>query len=70
MRCINVEKEHNFFTEHSTKCKCGHTLLITEKKGYKLCRFCKRYVFATKEIEIKYRNKEALMKYRREHDRH
>lgn len=55
-----------FFTENSTKCKCGHTILITSKEGYRLCNWCHRYVFKNKEIEKKYRKEEFVKTLKRE----
>ena len=69
MRCIDIEKQHNFFTEHSVKCKCGHSILVSNKYGRVPCKWCGRFVFATKELELKYRNKEALLKYKREREK-
>lgn len=61
-----IEKSRQYFSEHATRCKCGHTMLIISKDGKKLCPYCKEFVFINKEAEIKYRNKEALIKARRE----
>ena len=61
-----IEKKARHFTEHSTKCKCGHTMLITTKDGKLLCKHCHEYAFINKKAELMYRNKEKLMKLRRE----
>ena len=61
-----IKAQSEFFTEHATRCKCGHTILITSKDGKELCRYCRKYVFVNKEAELKYRNKEALIKAKRE----
>ena len=61
-----MEKNAQFFSDNSTRCKCGHTMLIISKDGKKLCPYCKEFVFVNKEAEIKYRNKEALIRARRE----
>lgn len=61
-----MEKKAQFFTDNNTRCKCGHTMLIVSKDGKKLCSYCKEYVFINKEAEIKYRNKEALIRAKRE----
>ena len=68
MRIKEVEDRAKIFTDYSTKCKCGHTILITSKDGKALCTWCHNYVFANREARIKYRNKEALIKARRELD--
>lgn len=62
----NVEKQHQAFTTHSTRCKCGHSMLIATKDGKRLCRYCGEYVFINKEAELKFRNKEALIKAKKE----
>ena len=66
MRISEIEKRHEFITEHMTKCKCGHSVLITSKDGKELCNWCKRYVFASKEIEEKYRKEEFIKTLKRE----
>lgn len=66
MRLSDIEKQHQVFTEHRTKCQCGHTMLISSKDGKQLCRYCHRYVFVNKEAELKYRNKEQIAKLKKE----
>lgn len=58
-------EQHKYFTKHRTLCKCGHSVLVTEKKGYQLCNWCHNLVFINKEAELKYRNKEMLLKAKR-----
>lgn len=57
-----VELQAEYFTDHRTKCKCGHSVLITNKNGRKLCKWCNRFVFATPELKKEYQLKE--IKYR------
>ena len=66
MRISEIEKKHEFVTEHMTKCKCGHSLLITSKDGKQLCNWCKQYAFVNEEAEKKYREKELLNKLKGE----
>lgn len=66
MRISDIEKQHQAFTEHSTRCQCGHTMLIASKDGKKLCKHCHRYVFINKKAELMYRNKETLIKAKKE----
>lgn len=61
-----IEKKAQHFSEHRTKCKCGHSILIATKDGKKLCKWCHEYAFVNKEAEIRYRNKEALLKAKKE----
>ena len=63
-----IYKEHDLFTKYRTKCKCGHSILITSRDGKELCKWCNNYVFATPELEKKYRLKEVLNKIRRTKD--
>lgn len=58
MTIKEIEKQHKFYTEHRTLCKCGHSLLIYTKDGKAICKKCHRYVFANEEIERKYRREE------------
>lgn len=67
MNISEIEKQHKAFTDHMTKCpNCGHTMLIASKDGKKLCKNCHRYVFVNKKAELMYRNKEALIKVKKE----
>ena len=61
-----IDDEARYFTDNRVKCSCGHSLLITSKDGKALCKWCHHYAFISKEAEIRYRNKEALLKARRE----
>ena len=49
----------------SVKCKCGHNITINNAKGYKVCMWCKRLVFANEEIERNYRQDEFKKRMRR-----
>ena len=60
MKNSEIEKEHQYYTEHRVLCKCGHSMLVTSKDGKELCTFCGQYVFATPKLEFKYRIKEKL----------
>lgn len=63
-----IEKQARFYTDHRTKCKCGHAVLISSRDGKALCKWCRNYVFANKEIELKYRNKEQIERLKREYE--
>ena len=62
-------KEITRLYEEKTKfkcyCKCGHSLIIANKSGMKLCSHCKNLVFRDKETEFKFRLKQNLIKERR-----
>lgn len=47
-------------------CKCGHSITIWNKKGYIVCDWCGRLVFANEKIEKEYRQKETLYKLKKE----
>lgn len=49
----------------SYKCKCGHTVVITNKNGRALCSYCHNYVFKDKKTEFEYRMKENQFRERR-----
>ena len=61
-----IEKNAKHFTEHSTKCRCGHTMLIVSKDGKALCTHCHNYVFINEDVEKKYRLEEFKKTLRRE----
>lgn len=66
MNFKEMEKKAQVYSGYMTKCKCGHTMLIATKDGKKLCKWCHEYAFVNKEAELRYRNKEALMKIKKE----
>lgn len=53
-----IDEEYSHYSLNRKICKCGHSVLITSKDGKELCTHCNRYVFATPEIEKKYRKEE------------
>lgn len=61
-----IEKKAQYFSEHRTKCKCGHTMLITSKDGKDICRWCHNYAFINEDAERKYRQEEFKKTLRRE----
>lgn len=66
MKLSDVEKQAKFIVAHESKYKCGHTQLVSNRKGRAICKWCKNYIFVNKEAELKYRNKEMLIKAKRE----
>lgn len=49
----------------SYKCRCGHTVVITNKEGRAICSNCHKWVFKDKRTEFEYRIKENQIKERR-----
>ena len=47
------------------KCKCGHTVIISNQVDKALCSYCKKLVFKDKKSEFKYRLKENQLRERR-----
>lgn len=47
------------------KCKCGHTVIIANKKGMCICSHCRNLVFKDKETEFKYRLRQNIIKEKR-----
>ena len=50
---------------YRVKCKCGHTNTIINPKGYKLCSWCKNYVFLNPRVEFEYRTKQKINEEKR-----
>ena len=60
-----IDDEYSHYSLNRTICKCGHSVLITSKDGKELCTHCNRYVFATPELEKKYRKEEFIKTLKR-----
>lgn len=63
-----TDEEERLWEEKSkckVTCKCGHVSTILNKEGYKLCTWCRNYVFRNPQIEFEYRMKEKLIKEKR-----
>lgn len=48
-----IERLIKFECENTYKCKCGHSLVIYPKENKKLCRWCGKYVYKSKQDEFK-----------------
>lgn len=59
------DKTYDDLTKLTVKCKCGNSTTIANKKGYRVCRWCKNLVFADKHIEQQYRKDEFKKRLRR-----
>lgn len=55
-----MDRMFNECTNNTFKCKCGHSILITNKEKRKVCNYCGRLVFRSKKDEYFYRLKEIL----------
>ena len=67
-RWLTLKEEKRLYDSKQrfrTKCKCGHTVTILNKKGYIICSWCKNYVFINPKVEFDYRMKEKILKERR-----
>lgn len=53
-------RRFNEITNHTKKCKCGHSVLMNKGVDKVLCTWCKNYVFKDKKTEDLYRLKERL----------
>ena len=60
-----IEQIYQDKQKRSVKCKCGHTVVILDPKGYQICSWCRNYAFATPKIEFEYRMKEKILKEKR-----
>lgn len=60
-----MEIQSNQYVKASIKCKCGHPIVISNKKGVAECTWCHRNVYKDKATEFKYKMKEKLIKERR-----
>lgn len=49
-------------TKCTYKCKCGHSVVIANKRGIAECSHCRNLVFKNKKIEFEYRMKQNLIK--------
>ena len=56
----STERKESAIAQCKVKCKCGCVSLITSQRDWKICRWCGHKIYRTKEIEFKYKMKEAL----------
>jgi len=57
-----IAKRHNVASNNSVKCKCGHSIFITNRYNKVICRWCGELVFRTPKDEFEYRLKEKMKK--------
>lgn len=62
MNYINygITKKMKQATNHTVKCKCGHSLSISPLRDKKICSWCKHMVYRTKQIEFREKMKKLL----------
>lgn len=60
-----IQRLYEEKTKYKHYCKCGHSVIIANKKGMAICSHCRNLVFKDKETEFKYRLKEKLFKEKR-----
>ena len=48
------------YTDNTFKCKCGHSVVVSNKIKKVVCNHCGRYVFRDKKDEFIYRLKEVI----------
>ena len=51
----------NFLSKHKVKCKCGHTIVLLERK-YAICGWCGRNVYRSKKDEFEDKLKKEIKK--------
>lgn len=56
----DIEKKRRFVTDHSIKCKCGHSLFF--KRDYMICTWCGNIVFKNDKAKFKYELNKRLKK--------
>lgn len=43
----------SYYSNYKVKCKCGHTMVITNSVEKKICSYCGNYVYRNKKLEFK-----------------
>lgn len=60
-----MQRKLDDIAKTSYKCKCGHTIVIANKRGRALCDYCGHLAFINKQKEFEYRVKENHYRERR-----
>ena len=58
---VEDSKRFRFFTENTTKCKCGRSAFLGSRDKI-ICSWCGEYIFKNKKDEFLYRVGEILKK--------
>lgn len=64
---INFEKDNKMFEDMAKcryKCKCGHSVTITNKLDKTICSWCGNLVFKTPKAEFEYRVNQMRKKFK------
>ncbi len=67
-RFLTKQEQERLWEEkdkHKVKCKCGHINIIWNPKGYKICSWCKNYVFENPKLEFEFRLNQQKLKEKR-----
>lgn len=59
---IHDIKRLDFYTNNSVKCKCGHTVFISNKSGRTICSFCGYYVYKDEKTKFRFKLMEEKKK--------
>ena len=49
------DENYDALTKLTTICKCGHSMIIKNKRGRLTCKYCGRLVFVSIRAKMKYR---------------
>lgn len=60
-----IDKLASSQTDSTVTCKCGHSIVMP-KVDRTICNWCGSWCYRTKEIEFKYKMKEAIIKKNKE----
>ena len=63
-RKTREEMIDSYLANYKVKCKCGHSILMNRDK--KICNYCGRLVYRTKQIEFKEKLKGELRKWKKD----
>lgn len=47
------EMREMYFSNYKVKCKCSHTMIMTNNKDKTICTYCGRPVYRTKQAEFR-----------------
>ena len=55
----------NVYAKNRTYCKCGHSIVFSNRRSNKICTWCGRLVFKNKRAEFNYRLDQASKRVRK-----
>lgn len=65
----DIEKQAKFFADHTTKCKCGHSLYIPKASKKQVCNWCGRMNYYDKKTEYDEKLKMIVKKGEKDENR-